>query len=637
MDSLRLVLGAAVAATLALASYITVVYVIDKKDGNETLSTSAAQTDAREILSYVPSDTIYFFGGLKPAPLQNMQDFFTPDLSLVQAKNLKRDLEKQGSSEAPPATKMLIGLFIEYMTALQSLQTAPELLGTGEEIDSILYSIGTTPVLRIKLADTGAFNAFVDKAETTARTQAVPEPYGGHTIRTYGFGVSENDQEDTRLAISVDNNYALITLLTPLDTPAARDLILGTMKPAKPLSQTTILSDLQSKYDFHPAYLGYVDHREIMKGLTTPDANDFGRMLGILLKDIKKLNTQAPAAERSESATVQDGDETTTSIAESKAGAQNPLTSIQTQACRRELLALTQMWPRTVFGYTKLNLEQPSKEMAARMLVENTDAAFMAELQKLRGFIPAHLQKTANKPVLGFAVGFNVDALTPIVSKLITNFTQKEYQCPALAALKQNMLVSNPMLALGMVAGMASGVQGISATILDIDGSMNLQQENPSPDIRSIDAIITISAKNPQQLLMMAANFQQGMPPIQLPDDGSPIDLPVPLPAPNLGSVKLALKGNHLVAYIGNKAEQLAKAMANDPLSPTGIFAFNMDFGKYMKFVSNIALAADAEKDQFSEDNKAMLKNLAEMDMQIVESFDITPQGVAFDAEMALH
>lgn len=320
-----------------------------------------------------------------------------------------------------------------------------------------------------------------------------------------------------------------------------------------------------------------------MKGLTTPEGNEFGRMLGALLSTVSAQEVPDQA----------NGGAEQTPAAHNKPVTKNPLAPIQTTTCRTELLTIIQTWPRTVFGYTELDLKKKPIKMAARMVVENTNAAFMQKLQQLRGFIPAHVRKIDSRPALGFGFGFNIDELTPVVSQMFTEFTQKDYQCQFLAEMKQGLVNSNPVLALGMMAGMAAGVHGISATVLDIDASMNLEQKGTTSDIHSLDAIITISAKEPQRLLLMAANFQQGMPPIQLPDDGTPIDFPIPLPTSDLGSVKLALKGNHIVAYIGGKAEQIAQTMANNPLAATGMFALNMDLGKYMKLVNNFVQTVD--------------------------------------------
>jgi len=224
-----------------------------------------------------------------------------------------------------------------------------------------------------------------------------------------------------------------------------------------------------------------------------------------------------------------------------------------------------------------------------------------------------------------------------VVNQLFTEFTQKEYQCGFLVEIKQSLVNANPTLALSMMTGMVAGIQGISVTLLDIDVSMNPGQKDAAPDVHSLDAIITISAKEPQRLLLMAANFLQDSSSIQLPADGTPIDFPFPLPTPNLGNIKLALKGNHIVAYIGDKAEQLAQTLANDPLAATGMFALNIDFGKYMKLVNDFVQTVDAADAKISEQDKAILAGMAEMDMQFVESFDMTPQGVVLDATVTMH
>ncbi|NOX91562.1 MAG: hypothetical protein GXP18_03675 [Gammaproteobacteria bacterium] len=640
MDSLRLFQGAAVAASLALASYITVVHVLDEEENNDTVVTSpdkvTSRDASRDILSYVPADTIYFFGGLEPASLNDMLKIIEPQWEFMQPADFRKTINRQlhNNKDMPPAAKMLTGLFIEYLTAFKDLKTAQRILGVGDELDAVFYSVGTTPVMRIKLADTNAFNTFIKSTETIALVTPVQETHGELSLRTYSFsapGTRQPDSPDAKLVISVDNNYALITLLTPLESETTRDVILGTKKPVDSLADVTLLKDLKSRHDFHPAYLGYVSHVEIVKGLTTPEGNEFGRMLGTLLKTIsaQKAPEQTPARAGEDSGQ--------TAITQNEPMAENPLAPIQTTACRTELLAITQTWPRTVFGYTELNLKEKPNKIAMRMLVENTDAAFMQQLQQLRGFIPEHIYKTQSRPALGFGFGFNIDALTPVVSQIFTEFTQKDYQCQFLAEMKQGLIGSNPVLALGMMTGMAAGVQGISAAILDVDAVMNLDQKDTAPDIRSLDAIITISAKEPQRLLLMAANFQQGMPPIQLPADGTPIDFPIPLPTSDLGNVKLALKGNHIVAYIGDKAEQLAQTMANDPLTATGMFALNINFGKYMRFINDFVQAADTAEGKISEQDKTMLEGMAKVDMQFVESFDMTPQGIVLDATMTMH
>ena len=639
MDIVRFLQGTAAAAALALTGYIVVEHVIDKKPETTTATSqqAPAQKTAPDILSYVPADTIYFVGGLEPAPVKDMLNSMPPEWQSMQHVDIKQDFSPEKLNSMSPAVKMLIGLFIEYMQALKDPSTTASTLGIGDEFYSALYSVGTTPVLRIQLSDSNAFNQLVQRAENIALVSPAAETHNGLNFSTYSFqrpGSTSANPTSIKLVIHTNKDYALITLFMDegnISNTSLRDIVLGSKKPVSPLSKTNVLQEIQNKHGFKPSYLGYLNHEEIMKGLTSPNSNDFGRMLSTLFE-----NARAMAAAKQEQAGAAES-----ALTEQPSMPENPLAPIQTAACQKELMAMTQTWPRTVFGYTKMDLNKKPMQMDMRMLMENTDPAFMQELQKLRGHIPANLLRIDSKPVFGLGLGFNIDALTPVASQVMSEFTKKEYQCQILAEAKQKLLTSNPLLAMGMMTGMAAGLQGISASILDFDADMNITEQGAQPNIRSLDAIITLSAKDPQRLLAMAANFQQGMPPIQVPSDGTAVDLAIPLPAPNLGPVKLAQKGSHLVAYIGEKATQLAQTMTSEPLAATGMIAFSLDFGRYMKFVSDMALNAEGPQgkvaDQLSAQDKAMFEQMSKTNAQINETFDITPQGLAFDVKMSMN
>ena len=82
MNSVRLLWGAVIAATLALGAYIVVVHVIGKDTTGGTVATAPGQETAQnqvpDILTYVPADTIYFVGGLEPTPVKDMLESMPP-------------------------------------------------------------------------------------------------------------------------------------------------------------------------------------------------------------------------------------------------------------------------------------------------------------------------------------------------------------------------------------------------------------------------------------------------------------------------------------------------------------------------------------------------------------------------------
>jgi hypothetical protein len=645
MTQSRIFGGFIIVFALALVGYVGV-FKIDWS--NQSGSKNSAQTDSgqsRDILTYVPADTLFFFGGLEPAPFQHAIDMMAPENGWLKHANWSQQLSDEEKAKMPPAALMLVTLFSEYMQIMQDPATAVSKLGVGDKIDSVAYTVGFLPVMRIKLADTKAFTALIDLAEKKAGLTSTRQTVGDITLRSYSFDEPGKEKStNVNLLIGNNNQYAVISLSSKVEGDKAHNVIVGTDKPAQSLASLTVLHDIKNKYNFHPAYVSYVNHKEIMKGLTGEGNNEFGRMLDamIAMAEEAKATEQEPqtATPADPAMTDENQDGETAAPATPAANNGKPLDAIRTEACRKELMAMVESWPQTVFGYTKLDLESKSKIMEARILVESTDTVFMQEMQSIRGFIPTTLLDVKQNPVFGFGLGINMDKLSPFIAKAIQGFTSKEYQCEFLAQSRMGLLQSNPAMALGMMSGMVAGLQGISATILDLDGNFDFSQPGAPPDIKSIDAIITVSSANPAQLLMMIANMQPGMPPLQLPPDGTPIDFPAPVPMPNGESIKLALKGNHIVAYVGTKSAQLAERLAQDKLQPNGLFAFNMDFGKYMKMVANMAQnapAADGNKPAaMTEQDRQMIEAMSNMKMQLVESFDVDPSGLAFDVKMTM-
>ena len=620
--------GVAIVIAISLVVYIGVFKVNRDKSDVTSSDSQTAQASDRDIFSYVPADTIFFFGGLSTVSFEEAANVMTPGNEWM----IEADWSKQFSDEEkklmPPAALMFSSLTSNYIALLKEPQSAGARMGLGDKIDAVTYSIGFIPVMRIRISDATAFNSFIDGVETQAGVTATKSTIGDMNLRSYSLDApGSQDKTEANLIVGSNNQYAIFSLATKVEDARTRELIVGATKPANPINAASTLNPIKSKYSFNPAYIGYVNHQEIMKGITGDGNGEFGRMLDSLISMAQQASSGSAADSSQQSDTAASEND-------------NPLQSVRNEACKSELLTMVKSWPQTVFGYTKMDFASQPKVMDAKMVVEGTDTEFMKSMQTIRGYIPEMLLKTSSEPVFGFGFGINMDALSPFVAKASQDFISKDYQCDFLAQIKQNLVQSNPAMALGMMSGMVSGVQGISVTILDVDGNLDVSQPGAMPQINKLDAIITISSSNPQQLLMMAANMQPGMPPIQLPADGTPIDLPVPLPVPALAQAKMALKGSHIVAYVGEKATQMANQLANEPIRPSGLFAVNIDFGKYMSLIAGAAresATATSDNNQpasLSDKEKAMLDAMSNTRMQLVEVMDIQKEGIAFDVKM---
>ncbi len=611
---------------IATAGYFTLKKSDNVLAGSSTTSSAlAASIVQRDILSYVPADTIYFFGGLESAPFQKTLEVFSPGWSWLKKTDMSTFLEQDKTKDVPPAGKMILGLYVEYMKVLNKPSEVASRLGLGENLDAAIYSVGVLPVMRVKLTDAEAFNALLNRAEKSVGITPELHTYGGSTYRIYGFEQAGKNKAPLDLIIGEKDQYMVFALTASSLSDDMRNRILGLTKPKKSLADITLLADIKTKYNYHPAYLGYLNHREIMLGLTATDDNEFGRMLDHFINImLSNNNDQPPLPSQHDLQPIASID---------RLSSQHPLSTIQTAECRSELMAITETWPRSVFGYTQMDLGKPTK-MTARGLIESTNGSLMNDLQTLRGFIPEYLFDINKRLLFGVGIGINIDGLTPVVTQIMKRLTEKDYQCQWLSDMKQSLAKLNPVFAMSMMAGMAAGVQGISFSVIDFDGTIDISQKKLPADMRNLDAIVTLSATNPESLLMMASGMLPGIP--ALPSDGTPVDLPLPFTLPNGESVKLAMKGNHLTAYIGKQAEQIANSLADVALSATGLSVINMNFGKYFSVLYN-AMFSGKQAASIPKESKQMFEDMRNMDAQVVESFDITSQGLVVEMKMVNH
>jgi hypothetical protein len=590
----------------------------------------------RDILTYVPADTLFFFGGLEAAPLQNALDAFMPEDNWMHEVDWSAASGKGESPAAEPAaSKFITGLAVEYVKAIQDPARAAANLGIGKELDSVVYTVGALPVLRVKLKDRAAFEAFIERAEQSGNVSPVNATLGDVNYRSYSFSKpGETAAEGLDIVVATHNDYATLTLAPPVEREQTLKTAIGISKPSRSLADTQILQDLKKQYGFHPAYLGYISHQEIMKGLTDARGNTFGAMLEGFIKVGMEQR-----AERAE--TLQPGD-TVPLAPDALPGdapvMQHPLATIRTPACRSELMAIADNWPRTLLGYTRVEVDQRPMNLEAKALLESRDSVFLKDMQSLRGFIPAGLRDLSKKPVFGLGLGLNMDAVLPFISKTIQGIVQKSYQCEPLKNWQQQLAQSNSSAMVGMASGMLAGIQGLSFTVFGVDASVNL--DTKKPDVRSIDALITLSANNPRSLLTMAANMAPPLANLQVPADGTPVELPVPMPMPGGKAPQIAIKGKHIVVYLGDKAKTAADELAADPMQANGLLVLNMDYGKYMRLIAESAAKARDNPDMTAEQRagfESMQKAMSNFDAHLSESFDVTGDGIMIETRVKVN
>ncbi len=582
---------------------------ISQEESEVSISTQGVN----ETLTYVPSDTILFTGGLTPTNMQEMVDSFSEQNKMMLAgvpwqEMLQKFKEK---NQAPAAARMLIGLFAEYMVTFEEPSDFIQNLGLPNEVHSAIYMVGAIPVLRIKLADEAAFNAFLDRAESAGEVNAKIEHLEGVEFRSYSFDAADaSSPTNIQLIAAIHEGHAILTLDTPLEREQLLTELLGIKKPQQSLADVDHLQKIVTQHGVLPFSIGFLNHQEIMRGFTQKEGNRFGHMLDLINQ---LANNKKPAAEQST----------------------DPFAQIRTASCQKELMALATRWPQTIFGYSRFDVSNRPMQMHQLLVIESNDKTLLADLQTLRGYIPPYLRGEGESPVFGLGFGFNIDAVTPFVTKLWNEFQQKSYQCEPLEELRSNFVTNNPAAAMTMASAMARGIQGLSIALMDIDATIT--PDTPIPEVKLLDAIITLSANDPNTLLTMMASMAP--PPFNslvIPTDGTPVDIPLPLPFSNGDVAKLALKGSHIVAYIGKKSAAIADQLQHEPITSNSLMSMAIDYKKYFSLIADNlqAVAAESAEAQKAFSSMATLKAL---DMTMNASYDINDKGIIFDAKITMH
>jgi hypothetical protein len=605
----------------------------------------------RDILTYVPADTVYFFGGVEPASFEDKTQVLD---SFDWLKNIDwsvLDFDEAHIKKMPPAIKMIIGLYAEYIKIFEGVVDAPQKFGTGSELDSVLYAVGVMPVMRVRLENPQAFNTFLDTAEQYMHASAEKLVIDGVTFRSYSLDPQDTEQASgIKFIIGAHDNYGIFSLLSGIESDNARRMIAGAVKPKLSLVNVPTLDNIIKRYKFHPAYLGYFNHKAIIDGITDPQQNEFGKMLdAILSKEVRFPEITEDLSGQEDPQLEQDSEQKANP--ESAASGQSsdtvenqsPFAPIRTVECREDLLQMADNWPFTLYGYSQFDLTTQPKVIATRMILESHDKQFISGLRTLRGYIPDAVINDYNQHLFGFGFGLKADALMPFVTKTYQSFINKKFKCDPLKKLQQQAGKFNPALFAGLASGMMNGLDGMSVIVMDFDGAFHFEDDNKKPEIRSIDGLVTVSAESPAMLALTAnsllkyTNFD-----IIIPMDGSVVEIPFPGPWKLKQKLKVTVKGNHIIAYMGDKAQQAAERLANEPLRANGMYTYSIDISAAMSFLESIMEKGDATKTMTEKEKRIqeafvrpIVAAVAKMNAHYSEAYDVTPYGIVWDTKMS--
>ena len=533
------------------------------------------------VLDYVPADTPIFTGQLEPFPLK---DYLSSSPVVADPTELDELYDKNN-----PKLNFFLNIYAAYQESLKDPDQLIKTFGFPEQLRAYFYTLGLLPVLKMEIENPQAVWDLLDKNELETGFTHSKGTLQALNYRAYQLS-DENDPAKVELIVAIDRGLLTVTLNSAYNEQTLLATALGLTKVENSLAASGQIEEIIKTHNFKQASVGFINHIELLKGFTTINGNQLANQITTLEKHYHQ---------------------------------ESPFAAIRNAQCESEFAGIAKNWPRTVFGYSELAVSAKESTIAVATIIESKNQTIINALKSIRGYIPEYIADLEHN-VFTMGLGLDINQLAGSLNDILSELQTPSYSCQPLAQLQAEINQAGGTIGmLGMGAGMANGVKGVGIGVLDY----TISQLNNEPVLESLDALFTISADNPQQIFNSVKMFSPQLQQIQLSNSGEPIELATlfPIPAELNLAPKLAIKGNHLVIYNGEKGKEAADALSSEQLNQNGMFNLSFDF---KKMFTPIVTAAELAGETIPEEAIFLTDYDARMEMGL----DINQQGVIFDS-----
>lgn len=538
--------------------------------------------------AYVPADTVMYIGGsADPDIMKVMRDMPLMGASQSDLDMLVKELSRSGDNS--PEARFVRYLLTDLIANSTTYAALADNYGFNLTDPQAIYMDGLVPVVRVGIDDEATFWEPLNEASADSGLQPREEQLGDASVRTWRLNDDSSNPID--LAIRLEDGVATISFFIPGDDLTAKRIRMALDRPEQSLADSGELDDIQKTYGFDDQLTAFIHLERLMRGIMEPGSNALGQQLQTLLQ----INN-APSVEQRVDA-----------------------------SCRSEAVTLAAQMPRIISGNIK---SDAANRFANHTVLELKNGSVVENLGKLRGHIPTHTQDTENQ-ILGLGLALNMDNLVPATTALWNQFTQADFSCQPLVEAQQQMASVSPAM-MGLFTGMAQGTVGAGLSLYDLQ----LSPTRPMPE--AYDFLVSVATSNPQPLLSLLASTPVGQM-IQIPQDGSLGDVDLSFIMPGL-SVKAGIKGNHIVAFSGETAQQAVDSIESESLDANGLSTLAVNYPRLADLVDQLPAQAFVEMDTESVSPCATRAQISDMLRSqlgnVVYRSDISAQGLTADMDI---
>ncbi|MCK5818342.1 MAG: hypothetical protein KAH18_03630 [Psychromonas sp.] len=537
------------------------------------------------VLDYVPADTPIFAGELKPFPIK---EYLLSEPQLINPA-LSEKLEREFKESKTAQKKFFLSLKQTYYDNLNHADKFTTIFGLSKNIRIYFYTLGLIPVFKVEVSNPQAIWSLLDKAEKRSGFTHINHKLKKVNYRSYSLHMI--DDINAELIIAINNGFLTVTFNSPYNKPKLLENALGIKKVENSLRDSNVLEDIIKKHGFKGNGVGFINHVEIIKGLTSKNDNQLAQQITVL----NNLNSD-----------------------------NSVFNMLRSADCAKDFSSIAKNWPRTVIGYKNISINSAESTFAFSTIVESKNKIILNALSGMQGRIPHDSTKNIDKFIFSIGFGINVAQISHSITTIWQNIQTPKYTCPILADLQKKVEKKSDYLSIiSLGANMASGIQGVSFSLMDyvIDTIKNETR------LKNLDFLFSISANDPEKLYNSIKMKIPELKTINLKNNGPAVDIGYLYPEllDNNTKPKLVIKGKHIIAYAGKKSTVIVNDLAKKTRTEDGLYNMSFNLKRMVEPIIKDSKLADKLIPE-------ELMFITGHDVRVKESFKVTSQGFVLDS-----
>ncbi len=554
---------------------------------------AVVKTD-NSLFDYVPSDTPYLAGNLKPTPEDVIEVFLQriqPVLESVQDElgKVRQAMEEGTAANQGDNGARLVHAILQEFDGKLSRQGF-ESLGFDLSSNKVVYGMGIFPVMRMGLSDAGVLRATVQRVLANAGIDAPQLDLQG--VSYWRLSDGETGNEPVGLYITILENHLAMSIFPPMAETQLLPAFLGLEMPGDS-NAATRLAELNAKHGYTAYGSGILDLDRLVEEFIAPDT---------IIARIMATSGRFDPAE-------------------------------MTPECITEIRGMVSNTPRMTVGTRELT----TSAIAIQYRVE-TKTTLAQQLAGLVAGIPA--ANPLSERLLEVSFGMRFGAVRDFLRERAAAIMENPYRCVHFQSLNESAAEAFTQLNQPMPP-LVNNFRGLRLSLSEIT-------ETDSMPVNG-RGLIAVHVDQPEMFVGMAQMFlpdlseltlAPGEPPVQLPASLLPIEDVVAFAALSAKAIGLS---------IGDGEEASLPGYLEEEDGPVGTFmSIGYDMATYLEYTQKLGNQFEQKLDESSatdpeqEAVQQSLGNILASTQQAIKSFSdrsyttfrFTPEGFEADSRM---